>query len=113
MPSIVTWLSTGCSLAALVLSVFALATARANRPLRLRSKMLELEAEIERLGEWYKKLNASYALIIARQKKAADRDDPPPRDEGGFEQLPGETPQAWKKRMRLAMAAGTLRHPNG
>ena len=105
-----TGLSTIFALAALVTAVFAYRKANEVAPQRLKMRVTELEAMQERLEEWFKKLNASYALIIARSKKQAKNEEETANGELDFHQSSNETPEQWKARMRAQLATGGLKH---
>ena len=113
-PELYTWLSTALStifaLCAWVLSLIAMRRTGLTLPARTKMRITELEAEVERLGQWYKKLNSSYALIIARQKKAGDDQNPPEFIDTGnlVAQRNGESADEWKRRIRKANAAGKI-----
>ena len=99
---------------ALIVAIAALYAAREalqSRPRRLLIRMTELEAELEKMQGWYKKLNANYALLIARSKRHPSEDEQ--QTNGGaldIEQAKGETAAQWKARMRRQMASGGLKH---
>ena len=105
-------ISTGCSLFALVFAWHAHTLANGRRPRTLDNRITELEAGQERSETWYKKLNANYALLLAREKRHPEKPSETPPNGGALDiqQAKGETPEQWKARMRRQMASGGLKH---
>lgn len=108
--SLSTGLSTIFAGIALVVAILAYRKASEVAPSRLKMRVSELEAMQERLEQWFKKLNSSYALMIARAKKHADKEPEESTGELDFHQSSNETPEQWKSRMRARMASGGLKH---
>lgn len=102
---------------ALVLALFALRNTNKTTPRRLTMRLAEQEAAIDRLTEWYKKLNANYALIVARSKRHTESDaaEDESQAQAAFvaddtAMRPGESASEWKKRMRQGIVAGRIGH---
>lgn len=103
--------------AATLLALAALVVALVKRPARgirqLQFAVVDLDARMDTLDGRWKKLNANYALLLAREKRHPG-DEPDEPDDDVLRQRPGETGQEWKDRVRKAMRSGkvNLRHTN-
>jgi hypothetical protein len=87
--------------AILVLSVGTLP----RRSMRnLRHELLDIDTRIDTLDGRWKKLNANYALLLARAKLLPELVDP-----DDTAQRQNETPEQWKQRMRAAIRSGKLK----
>lgn len=79
---------------------------------KLKQRVDELEHEADRHAAWFAKLNANVASVratISQQKKEA-AEPAPDQEPLDFHQSANETPDQWKRRMRVQMAAGKLHH---
>ena len=86
-------------------------------PRKVIDELLEvldrLEVKVDRNEGKWKKLNANYALILARQKANGldtESDAVEPDQSSETSMKAGETPEQWKARMRQQIAAGSLKH---
>lgn len=70
--------------------------------------MEKFEAHLDQNDGKWKKLNANYALLLAREKSNGSAPDETADSDTGMKS--GETPDQWKTRMRKKLAAGGLKH---
>ena len=104
-------LLTALSLIVALAALYAARVALQSRPRKLLIRMTELEAELDKQQGWYKKLNANYALLIARSKRhPAEEEEQPNGRSVDTDQKPGETAEDWKRRMRKRLPVGGLKH---
>lgn len=98
-------LCTGLSTAALVLALVALRTRQVpwQQIAMLQAETEDHAARLDQLDLRHKRLNARVGMRQAREK----RDEEPAalsQTNNETAMLPGETPQEWKRRMRLQLA---------
>lgn len=81
-------------------------TAPAREVVELQLQVADLEYQNASLTSSIKRLNARVGMREAREKKAQAEPDDDEQSPASAEtaMLPGETPESWKKRMRLALA---------
>lgn len=98
-------LSTTFALAALGISFWRLKTpVRALRDIELQ--LGDIEHDLESQRSTIRRLNARVGMREARDKKTpANGVD---EETSGTAQLPGESPEEWKRRARLALRTGNL-----
>lgn len=72
----------------------------------------EVDGRLDRLDGKWKKLNANYALILARTKSNGQdaASEPDDDDDLDTKMKPGEDLITYKQRMRRLMSRGKLRH---
>ena len=112
-------LSTGLSTISFVIACAAFWTSRQNIALP-RRKLTEIETELgdvehalHSLRSTDKRLNARIGMREAREKLAASTDEAErdlPAAGGDLAPRQGEDPLAWKRRVRIAMNNGALKH---
>jgi len=101
------WLLTGLSTAALSLSIAALALAwqKLKLPRGLRTDFALLQGDIEHdlasIRSSIKRLNARVGMREAREKKETDDNGDATASSDEWKQRPGETPDDWKRRIRM------------
>lgn len=102
----------------ILITLLAWAISRLNQsaPRKVVNELLELMSDLDarhdRLEGKYKKLNANYALLLAREKRHANGEDDEADESGTVDTKirPGEDLVAYKARMRALMAQGKLKH---
>ena len=97
---------------ALIASIAGAVYAARSGPRFQIRKLLEacslLEEELDTQRARIVKLNSQYALLLAREKRHADTRGEEAEPPVTSEQLPGESGDAWKARMRALQARGKL-----
>jgi hypothetical protein len=80
-------------------------------PTALKNRLDEQEAYLDKLCEWYKKLNMNVARIGRKATNPGENENGATEGiDDTFKMKPGETPDQWKHRMRIELAAGKLTH---
>jgi len=108
------WLSTGLSTISLLVSLAALWFSQRN--IRLPKRKLDaietalgdIDYALESLRSTDKRLNARIGMREARAKLAEQTEEAERQLPLAVDQQPGETPEQWKRRMRVAIRTGAL-----
>jgi len=97
------WTSLALSVMALLAALFAVVESFQKRPAPLvqkyRAEVADLADAYERLQKNLRKLQMRINTEAGKQRAAAEAEHEPQSD--GM--MPGESPEQWKKRMRLAL----------
>jgi outer membrane murein-binding lipoprotein Lpp len=93
---------------AVIAASFALRGLAFHSNRALKRRITELEADLDKMSAWYTKLNANVASI--RQSMNQTKKKEATNGELDFHESSDENPETWKRRMRVKLAAGQLKH---
>lgn len=106
------YLAIGISILAIAIATLTIWIVGRTTNNALKLRLDEQEAYLDRLAQWYKKLNMNYARLKGSEASGSGSNtgsDVPANADGEFAMLPNETPEQWKSRMRMKIATQGLR----